>query len=94
MQAVAAAFAYLAYLLGLNGRRLVQARLRSRYRIAVADPTKMSRFVKIAPRAERRARQGRDFIPVYFFEGPKSMPNQRVRHGIRYTCILSRLWIV
>lgn len=65
MRRVARAFRVLALLVNATGRRKMNLDLARRYRIVTPEPGSSARRAKMAPRALRRLKQGRDFIPVY-----------------------------
>ncbi len=64
LQLVSRAFGVLFRLLQVGGRRVGRARAEESMNVSRPDPMNTARFVKMAPRAERRAKQGKDFKPV------------------------------
>lgn len=79
MARVSIAMGVLGWLLGLNGRRLMNAKQLARTRVYLIDPNNAARFVPMAPRKLRRKRQGRDFKPVYGFIGNAIALNAEVK---------------
>ncbi len=69
MKRVQLAMRELGWLVSLNGRRLANAKAMARARWIRLEVTNMARYVPMAPRAERRKKQGKDFRPVYGYVG-------------------------